>query len=167
MSQAHLLTREPGRQIRFFFIPADTGGMKPLRKPITASSGFSLTELAIVVVILGVLAMVGVPKYRTVVERSKAAEAFTFMAHIEGAQERHNAWKGKYAKKLNHLDIKVPKPKHFRWSRFTSTDWQTNWQLKLIRQGKSSGFGHYRIVWNQDGFDATRSTVNASLIPVK
>lgn len=141
--------------------------MKPLRKPTTASSGFSLTELTIVVVILGVLAMVGVPKYRTVVERAKTAEAFTFMAHVAGAQERHNAWKGKFAKKVNQLDIKVPKPKHFRYGRFTSTDWQTQWQLKLVRQGKSSGFGHYRIYWNQDGFDQARSTVHASLIPVQ
>jgi len=142
--------------------------MTPLKAPrSTANGGFSLTELTIVVVILGVLAMVGIPKYRTVVERAKASEAFTFMAHVESAQERYVARKGKYAKKVNHLDIKVPRPEHFRYGRFTSMDWETKWQMKLTRKRASSGFGHYRIVWNQDGFYSARSSLDVDLIPVQ
>lgn len=142
--------------------------MQPLKslKP-SSNSGFSLTELTVVIVILGVLAMVGVPKYRTVVERGKASEAFTFMAHVAGAQERHNARTGKFAKKVKHLDIKVPRPDHFRYGRFTSMDWETQWQMKLTRKRASSGFGHYRIVWNQAGFDESRSTLPAELVPVR
>jgi type IV pilus assembly protein PilA len=140
--------------------------MQPLRKPTTASGGFSLVELTVVVVILGVLAMVGVPKYRTVVERAKSAEAFTYLAHIEGAQERYNATKGKYAKRMGQLDVKVPRPEHFRVGRFSSVDWQTQWELKLTRSQKSSGFGHYRVTWNQDGFQPARSSIHQDLIPV-
>jgi prepilin-type N-terminal cleavage/methylation domain-containing protein len=38
--------------------------------------GFTLVELAVVIVIIGVLAAFGVPKFLTSVEKSKAAEAF-------------------------------------------------------------------------------------------
>ena len=38
-------------------------------------AGFSLVELAVVVVIIGVLAAFAVPRFRASVERSKAAEA--------------------------------------------------------------------------------------------
>ena len=56
--------------------------------PAQGSAGFSLVELTIVVVILGVLSMMAVPRYQTAVERAKAAEAFTYLSQIEGAQER-------------------------------------------------------------------------------
>ena len=118
--------------------------------------GFSLVELTIVVVILGVLAMMGVPRYKEVVERAKAADAFTYLAQIEGAQERHNARAGQYAKRMNELDITISNPTHFRIGKFTSYNWQTQWELKLTRQGASSGFGAYSVTWNQDGFQRYR-----------
>lgn len=43
--------------------------------------------------------MVGVPKHCDVVERAKSAEALTYLAHIEGAEECFNATDGKYAKR--------------------------------------------------------------------
>ena len=101
--------------------------MKTLAKANTGKSGFSLVELTIVVVILGVLAMMGVPRYQKVVERAKAVEAFTYLAHIEGAQERHNARTGSYARYLGQLDISGPAPKHFRVGGFTSYNWETQW----------------------------------------
>ncbi|MBC8406129.1 MAG: prepilin-type N-terminal cleavage/methylation domain-containing protein [Planctomycetes bacterium] len=128
--------------------------------------GFSLVELTIVVVILGVLAMMGVPRYQKVVERAKAAESFTYLAQIEGAQERHNARTGEYAKKLSQLDITISNPKHFKVGNFTSYNWQTQWELKLTRQGASSGFGAYSVTWNQDGFQRARSSVKNDLLPV-
>ena len=50
--------------------------------------GFSLVELAVVVIIIGVLAAFGVPRMLKSVERSKAAEAFKYLASIRAAQER-------------------------------------------------------------------------------
>lgn len=127
--------------------------------------GFSLVELTIVVVILGVLAMMGVPRYQGVVERAKAAESFTYLAQIEGAQERHNARTGTYAKYLSQLDVTIPSPKHFRVASFTSYNWQTQWELKVSRSGASSGFGAYTVTWNQDGFQRARSSIHADLLP--
>lgn len=128
--------------------------------------GFSLVELTIVVVILGVLAMMGVPRYQQVVERAKAAEAFTFLAQVEAAQERHNAHTGKFAQRLHDLDTDIPMPNHFSVGTFTSFDWQTQWELRLTRNGASSGFGNYTVTWNQDGFTRYRSSLAEELIPV-
>ncbi len=140
--------------------------MKTFKNTPATKGGFSLVELTIVVVILGVLAMMGVPRYQKVVERAKAAEAFTYLAQIEGAQERHNARTGSYAKYLSQLDTAVPAPKHFRVGGFTSYNWQTQWELKLTRQGASSGFGAYTVTWNQDGFQRYRSSIHTDLLPV-
>ena len=130
-------------------------------------SGFSLVELTIVVVILGVLAMMAVPRYQTAVERAKGAEAFNFLAQIEAGQERHNARTGEYAQAISQLDVKVPTPKHFSVGTFTSYDWQTQWELRVTRAGASSGFGNYTVTWNQDGFERSRSSIAEDLIPVK
>lgn len=140
--------------------------MKTFNNIKAGKGGFSLVELTIVVVILGVLAMMGVPRYQKVVERAKAAEAFTYLAQIEGAQERYNARTGTYAQSIGQLDTSIPQPKHFSIGSFTSYDWETKWELKLNRSGASSGFGNYSVTWNQDGFQRSRSSIETDLLPV-
>lgn len=140
--------------------------MKTLTSIKGGKGGFSLVELTIVVVILGVLAMMGVPRYQKVVERAKAAESFTYLAQIEAAQERHNARTGTYASRLSQLDTAIPAPKHFRVHNFTSYNWQTQWELKVSRSGASSGYGAYTVTWNQDGFQRARSSIKTDLLPV-
>lgn len=129
--------------------------------------GFSLVELTIVVVILGVLAMLAVPRYQTAVERSKASEAFSYLAQIEAAQARYAARHGEYCKKLSDLDISIDSPEHFNVGNFTSSNWQTAWQMKLTRTGASGGFGNYTVVWDQNGFNEKASSIKDDLIPVK
>ena len=59
--------------------------------------GFTLVELAVVIVIIGVLAAFGVPQFLKSVERSKAAEAFNYLSAVRSAQERYLAKEGAYA----------------------------------------------------------------------
>ncbi len=58
--------------------------------------GFTLVELAVVIVIIGVLAAFGVPQFLKSVERSKAAEAFNYLSAVRSAQERYLAKNGIY-----------------------------------------------------------------------
>ncbi len=58
--------------------------------------GFTLVELAVVIVIIGVLAAFGVPQFLKSVERSKAAEAFNYLSAVRSAQERFLAKNGSY-----------------------------------------------------------------------
>src|SRR6185295_8733508 len=75
--------------------------------------GFTLVELAVVIVIIGVLAAFGVPRFIKSVERSKAAEAFSYLAAVRSAQERYHSRQGTYASTIDDLDIKFAVPKYF------------------------------------------------------
>lgn len=128
-------------------------------------SGFSLVELTIVVVILGILATFAVPRFMTSVEKTKASEAFTYMTQIESAQGRYNAEHGTYAKKTNKLDIDLDTPEFFDVSNPSSSDWETKWEMTLTRNGASSGYGRYTVVFNQDGYKTSASTIPSDLAP--
>ncbi|MBN1591531.1 MAG: hypothetical protein JW888_18600, partial [Pirellulales bacterium] len=115
-----------------------------------------LVELAVVVIIIGVLAAFGVPKMLQAVERSKASEAFGYLAAVRGAQERYQAREGKYATSLADLDIQQVPPKYFDvlpdGDTIASND-EDEWSLQLQRKEGSSGYTQYTITFNQDGFD--------------
>jgi len=63
---------------------------------VKARKGFTLVELAVVIVIIGVLAAFGVPQFLKSVERSKAAEAFNYLSAMRSSQERFLAKNGYY-----------------------------------------------------------------------
>src|SRR5882757_3067942 len=107
--------------------------------------GFTLVELAVVIVIIGVLAAFGVPRFIKSVERSKAAEAFEYLAGVRTAQERYQAQYGTYATNVADLDIKNAPPKYFAVTgTFAAssggTDLTNCWTLTLTRTGSSAGY---------------------------
>jgi prepilin-type N-terminal cleavage/methylation domain-containing protein len=137
-----------------------------MQRPNTASrrrSGFTLVELAVVIVIIGVLAAFGVPRFIKSVERSKAAEAFQYLDSIRSSQERYQAQYGTYATNVTDLDIESPPPKYFSVpATFTAADTsslQNSWSLTLTRTGSSAGYGAYTVIFTETGFDATDSTI--------
>ena len=131
----------------------------------TNKAGFSLVELTIVVIILGVLATFAVPRFMRVVERTKASESFAYLAEIQSAQARYNAENGEYAQNVIDLDIQLSAPNHFTAAAPTSGDWEIEWSMELTRTGASSGYGTYTVVFNESGFDAGSSSIPAELIP--
>jgi prepilin-type N-terminal cleavage/methylation domain-containing protein len=143
--------------------------------------GFTLVELAVVIVIIGVLAAFGVPRFRDAVEKSKAAESFNYLAAVRSAQERFAAQQGTYASLVSQLDIQMGTAGAENLKYFTADakgilpnsadvvsgassgagDYENGWQLTLTRNQGSGGYGQYTVTFDQDGFmnDATSSTI--------
>lgn len=116
--------------------------------------GFSLVELSVVVIIIGVLAAFGVPRLLKSVERSKAAEAFKYCASLRAAQERFQARQGTYTILLTELDMTQVAPKYFTLSAVAAgatLDLEDSWTITLTRAGAASGYAAYTVTFTQDG----------------
>jgi prepilin-type N-terminal cleavage/methylation domain-containing protein len=128
-----------------------------------ARKGFSLVELAVVVIIIGVLAAFGVPRMLKSVERSKASEAFKYLAAVRAAQERYQARQGTYAAVLTDLDMEQTAPKYFSVGAVaagSTASLEDSWTLTLSRQGATSGYGAYTVTFTEDGYDGPNSTID-------
>ena len=124
--------------------------------------GFSLVELSVVVIIIGVLAAFGVPRLLKSVERSKASEAFKYCASVRAAQERFQARQGTYSSDLTTLDMEQTAPKYYVVGAVGAGDTgnlEDSWTITLTREGASSGYGAYTVTFTQDGYDTANSTI--------
>jgi len=70
--------------------------------------GFTLLELLMVVIIVGILASIALPSYLKMAERTRSAEALNMLAALRSAQVRHSmANDGEYATAIGDLDIEL------------------------------------------------------------
>lgn len=67
--------------------------------------GFTLLELLVVVLIIGILAAIALPQYSKAIERSRMAEAVTMLASIAQAQQRKFLQTDGYASSFVGLDV--------------------------------------------------------------
>lgn len=134
--------------------------------------GFTLVELAVVIVIIGVLAAFGVPRFLKSVERTKASEAFAYLAAVRSAQERYIAKEGTYSSTIGGLDIVQAAPKNFNdptTITASSDAGVPKWKLTLTRNSATSSYGAYTVVFTQNGFcsDSTiLSTIASDISPL-
>ena len=70
------------------------------RQRQAAAPGFTLVEVMIAVVIVGLLAAVAIPAFTDSVRKSRRAEAFSALSAVQLAQER---WRGNNASYASEL----------------------------------------------------------------
>lgn len=130
----------------------------------TARRAFTLLELSVVVIIVGVMAAFGVPRLMRSVEKSKASEAFKYLTSVRDAQERHSMREGEYAGTIEQLDFRQAEPAYFERRPIAAGDTgslEDSWSLTLRRQGAAAGYGAYEVTFTQDGYNAAESTIEA------
>ena len=70
--------------------------------------GFTLLELLVVVLIIGILAAVAVPQYQVAVNKTRVMGIITFMRAVDNAQQVYKIANGTYAENFDELDIDIP-----------------------------------------------------------
>lgn len=68
-------------------------------------TGFTLLELMIVVVVLGILASIAVPQYLKTVEKAHISEALSLLGQMRSAEVRYYAEFMTYTSNVNALDF--------------------------------------------------------------
>ncbi len=97
---------------------------------------FTLVELIIVVIIIGILASIAIPQFNKTMERSRIAEASAVLGALRGAQLRYILENPSgYATDLTKLDITV----------------ENNFTSVATAQRKSSQYGQYTLKINDQG----------------
>ena len=73
-------------------------------------NGYTLTEVIITVIVLGIIASMAIPNYLISVERTKASEGVQMLEALLNAQRRHLLEYNEYATDISQLDIEVKTP---------------------------------------------------------
>jgi len=71
----------------------------------SSQSGFTLIEILIVVLIIGILAALAMPQYMRAVERSRMTEAVTLLDAIAKAQQRNYMSTNTFSTNFSTLDV--------------------------------------------------------------
>lgn len=74
----------------------------------TKNAAFALIELLIVVLMIGVLAAVAVPQYRTAVLKSRTAEMLLLGEKLRNAQKIYRMETGRYSTDISSLSVTLP-----------------------------------------------------------
>ena len=70
--------------------------------------GFTLIELLVVVLFIGILSSIALPQYTKAVEKSRAAEAQSWLADFVTGESIYYMSSGGYTDTLTNLDVSLP-----------------------------------------------------------
>lgn len=91
------------------------------QESIKKQRGFTLIEIMIVVIVIGILASLGMARYEKTVERSRISEALSILGSIRSAQYRYASEHNRFTNSLSDLDMNVTQSgKYFNFSPYSA-----------------------------------------------
>jgi prepilin-type N-terminal cleavage/methylation domain-containing protein len=133
-------------------------------------NGFTLTEILVVVLVIGILASVAIPHYFKYIERGKASEAVDFFIALQASQARYQAKYGAYcigAVATCGIDATFQPLIYFNNApapafSFGSTGSASSWKLTLTRNDAPVVYGAYQLTYDVEPSGSLLSCVPAN-----
>jgi len=94
--------------------------------------GFTLVEVLIVVIIIGILAAIGIPQFAASIEKAKGGEARAGLGHIQTGEKVYYAENEYYTPTATELDISLSNQ---FWAFTISTPSSTTYTATATRSG--------------------------------
>ncbi len=112
---------------------------------IGAEEGFSLTELLVVIVIIGILVLLAMPRFNAVITRAKTTEAKTMLKHLHVLQCAYFYENDKYAETLSEVG--------FEQAVLVTEGGDARYQIVMVRADASTYLAEARAVidFDRDG----------------
>ena len=113
--------------------------------------GFTLLEVLIVVIIIGILAAIALPQYTATIEKSKSAEAATNVGSIRTALDRYWYQNGAVTTTIDNLDIDNPNSVTNKLYAYSIADDGTTSTTRAytVTATRTSGVNTYTVTWKQ------------------
>lgn len=137
-------------------------------------SGFTLIEILVVVMILGILAAIAMPQYFKVVERGRAAEAFSMYDSLRSAQSRYLSTTGNFCigalAACTGFDMQLPVMKYFSAPVIVAGAGSPSWKATVTRNVVVGTYQQYILSIDVEPgappvFSCSQSNCSLDLLP--
>lgn len=132
--------------------------------------GFSLLEIMVVVVIVGILAAIAIPSYTGYINRARRTDAVTALQNVALAEEKHRAEDGIYESEAHLIAAGFIRPA--TGNEYTPSEYYdinitnlTDTTFTASAVGKGSQAGDVTFAINQDGTCGRLNGVNVTPDP--
>jgi type IV pilus assembly protein PilE len=125
----------------------------------TAVKAFTLTEILVVLIIIGILVLLALPNLMPLISKAKSTEAKLQLEHVYTLEKNYFYEKSRYSKDLTEIS--------FEQQKLTTEGGQANYRIEIIDAGNNNFRARATAVvdFNGDGnFDTWEIDQNQHLI---